>query len=178
MRKETFIQEKTESSYNGFGWGGSYDGFGWGDFWGGTSGGDSGGAGSSDTGGGEAPSWADGPSDNPSPSSQRAVELLRVTAGGQLMVDGNGKLIMCRQSCEPRPPLAIYLRRESEVVEEIEARHTACIQCNLVYTQLRPLLTAPVTLVCHCAVTCVIFSEEDDSLSETFQSKGRLPNKV
>ena len=50
---------------------------------------------------------------------------------------------MCRQSCEPRPPLAIYLRRESEVEEEIEARHTACIQCNLVYTQLRPLLTAP-----------------------------------
>ena len=140
--REVFIQEKPESSYSGFGWGGSNDGFGWGSVWGGASGGNSVGGGSGEGAGGGATSWGDGPSDNPS-SSQRAVELLRVTAGGQLMVDSNGRLIMCRQSCVPRPPLAIYLKRESDVEEEIEARHTGCIQCNLVYTQLRPLLTAP-----------------------------------
>ena len=128
--REVYYDEKSHKESPSPDWGGSSSGSG-GAGWGGGGGG-GGGAG-----------WGGGSDGNADSTSQRDEEKLRLTAGGQLMVDNTGKLILCRQLCSEVPPLVIYLKRDSDVEEDIEASHARCIQCNLVYTQLRPLLNEP-----------------------------------
>ena len=64
-------------------------------------------------------------------------------------MDETGDLLFCHQECEDIPMLLITLQRDKKVEEEIEDRHARCIQCNLVYTQLNPLLTEPEKTLCY-----------------------------
>ena len=66
------------------------------------------------------------------------VSLLRCSASGRLMVDNTGMLITCQQLCKAPPAMLIYLKEHERV-----DRHASCIQCNLIYTQLNPLLNYP-----------------------------------
>lgn len=68
------------------------------------------------------------------------VSVLRCSASGRLMLDRSGKLICCQQQCKTPPSMLVYLKpREGVHIE----RHADCIQCNLIYTSLNPLLNYP-----------------------------------
>ena len=138
--KEVFIDEKSKdisSSWGGGGFGGGGaggsgggGGFGGGAYWGG--GGGSGGGGAS---------WG---GDTPETQGVLQVsECLRLTASGCLMMDETGDLLFCCQECPETPMLTITLKRDPNVGEEIERSHARCIQVNLVYTHLVPLLNEP-----------------------------------
>ena len=71
------------------------------------------------------------------PGPEKDLLALRTDAAGRLMVDRTGFLIACQQLCPVTPTVRIYLRGEN--CEE----HTECCQCNLVYTQLHPLVNYP-----------------------------------
>ncbi len=135
--REVYYGEKPDKESPSPDWEGSGGGSSGSGNSGGSGGYDWGWGGGGDSGSPESPEWG-GEKDDFAP--QRDEEKLRLTAGGQLMVDRSGKLLMCRQLCKPIPPLVIYLKRESNVEEEIEKSHTRCIQCNLFYTQRRSLL--------------------------------------
>ena len=68
--------------------------------------------------------------------------LLRRTSGGKLMMDKSGCLSACKQQCISCPAIIVYLKRErgSSISELL---HRECIQINLNYRLLHPLLNEP-----------------------------------
>ena len=138
--KEVYVDEKggqnsDSSSWGGGGGSGGGGGGGWGGWGGGAGWG--GGGGSGDGGAG----WGGDTSEEQKP--EKSPGYLRLTAGGCLMMDETGDLLFCCQECPETPMLTITLKRDSSVEEEIEDSHARCIQVNLVYTQLAPLLNEP-----------------------------------
>lgn len=68
--------------------------------------------------------------------------LLRRSSGGRLMVDRKGCLTACKQQCVSCPAIIVYLKREKgSSISELS--HRDCIQINLNYRLLRPLLNEP-----------------------------------
>ena len=140
--KEIYVDEKGGQNSDSSSWGGGLwfggGGGGGGAGWGGGGAGWGGGGGS----GGDGASWGGN-----TPDTQGIIqvsECLRLTASGCLMMDETGDLLFCCQECpDETPMLTITLKRDSSVEEEIERSHARCIQVNLVYTQLNPLLNEP-----------------------------------
>ena len=129
--KEIYIDEKDKGSSDSSSGSGS-----------GSGGGGGGGSGGGGTGWGGGAGWGGNTSEEQKP--EKSPEYLRLTAGGCLMMDESGDLLFCCQECpDETPMLTITLKRDSSVEEEIEDSHARCIQVNLVYTQLNPLLNEP-----------------------------------
>ena len=131
--REVFIDEKDKDTFSSWGGGvfggGGTGGSGGGAFWGG------GGS------GGSSASWG---GDTPGTQEEIQVsECLRLTESGCLMMDETGDLLFCHQECPAMPMLTITIKTDQNVGEDIERSHARCIQVNLVYTQLNPLLTEP-----------------------------------
>ena len=93
------------------------------------------------------PEWGGGDGENPvepvdpvGPGGQITPDfsLLRCSASGRLMLDNTGMLITCQQLCKAPPAMLIYLKERDHADQ-----HADCIQCNLIYTKLNPLLNYP-----------------------------------
>lgn len=69
--------------------------------------------------------------------------LLRLTAGSRLMMGKDGRLIHCGGTmCKSIPALKVYLREPEEDALD-KSDHSRCIQIQLHYTKLQPLLNDP-----------------------------------
>jgi hypothetical protein len=58
------------------------------------------------------------------------------------MLDRTGMLLACAQNCRPDPAIRIWITSDDED-DHPSSGHARCIQCNLIYTRLNPLLNYP-----------------------------------
>ena len=71
-------------------------------------------------------------------SPQADTSALRSSAHGLLLADDNGELFCCNQLCGTVPAILVVI----ETADEYES-HSSCIQLNLEYSKLNPLVLEP-----------------------------------
>ena len=121
--------------------------------WGGTGGGGAGGGGAGGGGaGGGGASWGESDTE-PKPEfvdpeiidrlqPQADKSSLRSSAHGLLLADDDGMLLCCNQKCGEVPSLLAVIECDEEY-EHLRSSHSRCIQINLEYSQLQPLILSP-----------------------------------
>lgn len=67
---------------------------------------------------------------------------LRSSAHGLLLADADGMLLDCNQLCGEVPGILVVIECNDEY-EHLRSSHTLCIQINLEYSQLQPLVLSP-----------------------------------
>ena len=116
--------------------------------WGGAGGGGTGGGGA----GGGGASWGESDTE-PKPEfvdpeiidrlkPQADISSLRSSAHGLLLADADGMLLDCSQLCGEVPAILAVIETEEEY-ESLRDSHARCIQINLEYSQLKPLILSP-----------------------------------
>lgn len=69
---------------------------------------------------------------------------LRVSAHGLLLADADGFLLSCNQRCKQVPSILVTIDTETD-----QGHHARCIQLNLIYSNLNPLVLDPEKTLCY-----------------------------